>query len=92
VFTNVRLRGGAGSILWGARTAAVISGWSIAKGDDGRWMLTAAVQRIDAFQCRQKPLLFAAPREHAGFWCWPVLGELRVGTNRVVAMLGPPEQ
>jgi hypothetical protein len=92
VFSSVRLRGGAGAILWGSRTAAVISGWSIAKDDNGRWTLTAAVQRIDAFQCRQKPLLFAAPRDKSGFWCWPVVGDLRVGTNQVVARLGPPEQ
>ena len=91
MFTSLTLTGGAAQLLWGYRTAAHVGAWRIKKSDvDGRWTLTATLTRIDAFQLRQTPLLFTAPRP-GGFWCWPVTS-LQVGTSQLVATLGPPEQ
>jgi len=85
----LRLHGTAASLLWGYRTAVTLRAWSIKK-DEGRWTLLATVERVDAFQARQRPLLFAAPRA-GGYWCWPV-ESLQLGDRRLIATLGPPEQ
>jgi len=93
VFLSLRLHGGAASILWGYRPAATLRNWHIAKADDGRWMLTATIERIDAFGSRQKGLLFTAPHERGrdGHWAWGV-NSVQLGDRRLVAHLGPPEQ
>jgi hypothetical protein len=90
VFKRVTLRGGAGAILWGYRTAAQVNTWAIRKRRR-EWVLTAAVGRADAFQCRQRPLLFSAPRA-GGFWVWPLVGQPKIAGGTLVASLGPPEQ
>jgi len=94
VFQSLTLHGGQASLLWGYHTAAVLRKWKIARNDAGQWMLVAAIERLDAFQLRQRPLLFTAPRQgaHDGWWAWGVEGEVQVGTHRLVAYLGPPEQ
>lgn len=86
---NLTLHGGTASLLWGYRTAAVLKTWRIAKRE-GKWTLTATIERVDAFQARQKPLLFTAPRA-GGFWAWPI-ESLDMGPNQLRAILGPPEQ
>jgi hypothetical protein len=92
MFDRIRLHGGLhpsgvkASILWGYRQAAVLGRWSITKESKGKWLLTATVERADAFQCRQKPLIFTAPR-HKGMWCWDV-ESLHVGPNQIRATLG----
>jgi hypothetical protein len=93
VFTALRIHGAAASILWGHRPAVTLRSWSIAKVQ-GQWTLTGTIDRVDAFQCRQKPLLFTAPREgaHDGFWAWGLEGPIEIGNNRIRAKLGPPEQ
>lgn len=94
---QVKVRGRAGSILWGYHTAATIGAWRIRrkpqkKGEAPQWTLSADVGRLDKFQTRQQPLVFTAPRQR-GWWCWPVIGDLQhVGPNQIRAILGPPEQ
>jgi hypothetical protein len=93
-FHHVQIRGAAGDLLWGYRSAAAVTSWTIRKGQDGRWILTATLARVEPFQVRQTPLLFTAPREGTrdGFWAWAVEELLQVGDGRLVARLGPPEQ
>ena len=90
MFRRLRVRGAAGSLLWGYHAAAVLGRWTIAKGSDGKWRLTAVVTRLEAFQIRQRPLLFTAAREH-GWWAWGV-ESIEIGDRSLVAVLGPPEQ
>jgi len=94
LFRRLTIRGDAGAVLWHGRTAAVLGAWSIAKQERPRqrpvWMLAARVQRADAFQCRQSPLLFTATR-HQGFWCWAI-ESLDLVEGTVYAILGQPEQ
>lgn len=94
MFQNLTLRGDRASLLWGYHTAAALGKWKIARNEAGQWMLSARMARVDAFQLRQRPLLFTAPRDgaHDGWWAWGVEGEVQVGTHRLVAYLGPPEQ
>lgn len=93
---GVRLRGvrmpGAPppSILWGYRTAITLKSWRIRR-EQNTWKLRAVPEMIDAFQARQQPLFFSAPRKQ-GFWLWPVEQIDIVGPNLVQAILGQPEQ
>lgn len=95
MFRNLNLRGTRGSVLWGYRTAASVRGWMIQRRENKPiWILTAALERVDAFQLRQSPLLFTAPRGNAegnGFWCFP-MEDVQIKNNRLHAKLGPPEQ
>jgi len=87
---RLRLRGNAGTIVWGYRTAVVVGPWSIAKHESsGEWRLTGRLARVDAFTSRQKPLLFTYARA-GGFAAWPVM-DLQVGPAALTARLGPPE-
>lgn len=91
MFTSLVVRGGAANILWGYRSAVALTSWSIAKDKKtGTWTLRGAIDRIDAFQSRQRPLLFAAPRP-GGHWAWPIVN-LTIAGQHVIATLGPPEQ
>ena len=94
MFRRLTIRGQAGAVLWGHRTAAVLGAWTIAKTEVPRarpvWHLAARITRADAFQCRQKPLLFTAFREN-GTWCWAV-DSLDVVGDQLYAVLGQPEQ
>lgn len=94
MFQSLTLHGGTASLLWGYRTAAALRSWRIAK-HDGKWLLTATIARADAFQLRQRPLLFTAPHEKGrdGWWAWGV-ESIEVGPpyTSLRATLGPPEQ
>lgn len=90
MFKNLTLRGVAGSLVWGYRTAAELRSWRIGKAADGKWTLTGTFARVDRFQVRQRPLLFTAPREH-GLWAWPI-ETLQVSDAGLTATLGPPER
>jgi hypothetical protein len=93
VFEHLTIHGAAASILWGYRPAAVLRTWKIYQ-HEGQWMLSATVERVEAFLLRKSPLLFTAPHEKGrdGFWAWQVRGEVQVSPSRLVAKLGPPEQ
>jgi hypothetical protein len=86
---QITLHGGTASILWGYHTAAELASWRIAQRR-GQWVLTAAIRRADAFQLRQRPLLFTAPRDK-GSWAWGI-ETIEVGPTGVRATLGKPEQ
>ncbi len=93
MFTSLTLHGGAGTILWGHREAVRLRSWRISQNQKSKqWTLKGTAERIDAFQSRQTPLLFSAPRDK-GFWCWAI-EKLDVDTFglQVVARLGPPER
>ncbi len=94
MFQHLRVRGQAGAVLWGHRTAAELGAWSIAKQEAPRtrpvWHLSARVTRADRFQCRQRPLLFTAFRDK-GVWCWAI-ESLDVVGDQLYAVLGQPEQ
>jgi hypothetical protein len=85
----VRVHGGEGTIVWGYHTAAVFRSWTASRTPQGAWTLQATVQRADAYQLRQRPLLFTAPRK-GGYYCFPILG-LTLGDKTLAATLGPPE-
>lgn len=88
---DLTLHGGTASLLWGYRTAAVLKSWRITKDKkQGKWTLTGTLARVDAFQARQTPLIFTAPRDK-GMWCWPI-ESIDMGPNHLRAILGPPEQ
>jgi len=96
VFQQLRLRGKAGAVLWGYRTAASLGGWTITqqqakKGEPKRWTLVGTVERLDPFQARQRPLLFTAHRDK-GMWAWPIVELQEAGPIRIRAILGAPEQ
>lgn len=86
---SLTVRGTKGSVLWGYRSAADFTSWTIAR-PEGHWQLLAVLLRVDRFAIRQRPLLFAAPRQQ-GFWCWAI-ESIDVGDHRLLARLGPPEQ
>lgn len=86
---DVTLRGLEATVVWGYRTAAVCRSWTIHRTPQGRWTLQADLKRADAFQLRQQPLKFTAPRK-GGYFCWPVVG-VTLGTHTLAATLGPPE-
>jgi hypothetical protein len=94
VFRRLTIRGQAGAVLWGHRTAAVLGAWTIAKQEIPHappvWHLAARCMRADAFQCRQRPLLFTAHRDK-GQWCWAIESLEMVGLE-LHAVLGPPQQ
>lgn len=86
------IHGGEATLLWGHQPAVVIKNWRIVRSVRTRqeWRLLATVVRVDAFQARQTPLVFVAPRA-GGFWRWPIT-KLALGTTDLWATLGPPEQ
>ena len=86
---DVTLAGREATIVWGYRTAAVCSTWTIHRSPQGRWVLSAQLQRADAYQLRQRDLKFTAPRK-GGYFCWPVLSVTVIATS-LTAALGPPE-
>jgi hypothetical protein len=86
---NVTVRGQEGTIVWGYHTAAVCRSWTATRTPQGTWTMQATLQRADAFQLRQQPLQFTAPRK-GGFFCWPILG-VTLGDKTLAATLGPPE-
>ena len=91
MFDSLTLTGGAGSVLWGYRVAVELTAWRITRvKDEGRWVLSGTVARVDKFQARQAPLLFTAPRA-GGFWLWPITA-ITVGETSLRATLGPPER
>ena len=91
---RVTVRGEAGAVLFRSRPAAELGAWTITKQDEPNkapvWLLAARVTRADAFQCRQRPLLFTAFRDK-GLWCWGVESLDLVG-DALYAVLGQPEQ
>lgn len=96
MFEKVTLRGVSAEILWCSKPAASLTKWTVVREKDEKtaryvWRLAAMLgPRVDRFQLRQRPLLFAAPRK-GGFWLWPVLA-VTVGQTSIAATLGPPEQ
>lgn len=91
MFEHLTLRGGAGTVLWGYREAVSLRAWRIAQNKKTKvWTLTGTPTRVDAFQARQRPLWFSAPRPN-GFWMWGI-ESLEVGPTQIVARLGPPER
>lgn len=90
IFKQLKVRGAAGSLLWGFADAAKVRTWTISR-QERDWRLVAAVERVDAFRVRQRPLRFTAPRK-GGFWCWPVIGAVQVDGKQLTARLGQPEQ
>ena len=94
MFRNLKLRGTAGSVSWGYRTAASVRRWTITRQEKtGKvWNLVASIADVDKFQIRQSPLLFTAAREDGtGFWCFPLI-DVQIRNNQLHAQLGPPEQ
>lgn len=91
---RLTIRGQAGAVLWGHRTAAVLGAWTITRHEQPHtppvWQLAARVTRADAFQTRQRPLLFTAHRDK-GQWCWAI-ESLDVDGDALYATLGQPEQ
>jgi len=90
--TAVRpIRGVVGRIDWGYFAAGAINGYTVARCEDGSWMLTGTLVNFDAFKIRQRPLVFIAPHQH-GEWRWPVktvdLSEGH-GPRELRATLGP---
>lgn len=93
MFERITIRGARASIVWGYRTAAALSTWTISKNETGRWVLRATCEGVDRFMVRQtKPsLIFTAPR-HYGQSCWPIVGDVQLHGTTLVAALGKPEQ
>lgn len=101
---SLRVRGAAGSILWGYREIASLGPWAILRvvppqvRQPGVKLVTptkglrlaARVIRADSFQIRQRPLYFTAARV-GGLWCFPVLDEPTLERGVLRAALGPPE-
>ena len=87
-YHRIRLRGERGSLLWGYHEAATFKSWRIWKGQ-GRWQLSGRLAKSDAFQVRQRPLLFSAPRDR-GMWAWGV-ERIEIKGSEVRAYLGEPE-
>jgi len=82
------IRGVVGKLTWGYFNAAAINGYTVQRGTDGRWTLTATVVSADRFKLSQKPLVFVAPHQR-GDWRWPVQDyELKDGA--LTAHLLPP--
>lgn len=108
MFGKFRLHGAGdgAAVTWGYRTAVRLKTWRISKtakslrvGADGRpvlgdqvWTLNGTLaDRPDAFVIRRTPLILAIPR-HGGFWTWPIVGQITIQNNVVIASLGQPLQ
>ena len=91
-YPKLTYRGAGGAFLWRGKEAATVASWSVV-AQQGGYRLTALLNRIDAFQIRQRPLLFAAPRVKPtpGFWAWGVDRVESFQGNQLVAVVGPPE-
>ena len=88
-YHRIQLRGTRGTLLWGYHEAAEFRSWRIWKDPQKGWQLSGVLARLDAFQARQRPLLFSAPRER-GMWAWGV-NSIKVNGSAVRADLGEPE-
>jgi hypothetical protein len=89
LFRNLTLRGSAGSISWGYRTAAHLGGWTLYRNEKREWTLVATFDRADRFALGRSPLRFNAPRP-GGYFTFPVLA-VQVGAAQLTARLGQPE-
>lgn len=92
MFDRITIRGARASIVWGYRTAAALSAWTISK-EGPQWILRATCEGVDRFMVRQTTptLIFTAPR-HYGQSCWPIVGDVQLSGMTLVATLGKPEQ
>jgi len=89
MFERITLHGESASLVFVYHTAAKLTAWQIQRAKDStEWTLTARVAKSDAFQLRQRPLLFTAPHEK-GFWRWEV-NELHLTEHGLRATLGQP--
>jgi hypothetical protein len=62
--------------------------WTIAPSETepGKWTLTAAIERLEPFTLRKRPLAFTAPLKGSGFWQWPIEGEIQtIGSSTIRA-------
>jgi hypothetical protein len=86
------IRGVVGQITWSYYTAAAINGYTVTRTKAGQWSLAATVVVANAYNLRQRPLMFVAP--HAkGEWRWPIESLDMVtdrGPNQLQATLGAP--
>lgn len=89
MFKELTMTGGEAHVSWAYHTAAVCRAWTVQRSDDGKWILSATVQRADPFVLKQYPLYFSAPRK-GGRWCWPVKA-VTLERERLTAALGPME-
>jgi len=92
VFKTLVVRGPSATIVWGYRTAAVVSAWTVRKDGSttpAAWTLTGRVGSVSWFELKRTPLLFTAPRK-GGFWTWPILEPPTISNGTVTAKLGPP--
>jgi len=65
------VRGVHATITWSYYTAATVNGYSISRDTAGAWRLRATVVSANAYNLRQRPLVFVAT--HAkGAWYWPI--------------------
>lgn len=84
------VRGVEGALRWGYHAAGALGAWTVTKGDDGAWSLSATVVSLDTFKAAQRPLSFVAT--HAtGAWRWPI-ETLEIQGAALTARLGPKER
>ncbi len=87
---TLKLHGAAADVVYGSQTAARLRKWAI-RQRDGKWTLSATVEKSDAFLCNQRGLLFTAARDRFGNWAWGI-EKLQLAGNQLKALLGKPEQ
>jgi len=65
------VRGVHATITWAYYTAAEINGYTITRDAAGSWRLRATMIKANAYNLRQRPLVFVA-RHDKGAWYWPI--------------------
>ncbi len=63
------IRGVVGQIKWSYYAAAAIHGYTVTRGKDTRWYLSATVVECDKFKMSQKPLMFVGTYKHPCATC-----------------------
>jgi hypothetical protein len=85
------IRGIVARITYGYGVAARVTNYALERQDDGVWRVRATIITFDAYQLRQRPLIFVAPHKD-GEWRWPIktldVGE-GLGPRELRATLGP---
>ena len=82
------MTGALGQIKFAYQTAAVITGFVVARDELTKtWLLTGSVAQANAYLLAQAPLVFV-PTVKAGAWRWPV-ESWAMAEGRCSARLGP---
>jgi len=86
----VTVTGAAGTLRCGYHVAGTVGAWTVAKAEEGHFVLSAQVQDLNAVRFKQRPLVFVVATTK-GEWRWPITA-VQIADTTLTASLGPPER